>query len=145
MFHSDGETPFNTEKYPTVGYDMSLRDPDTVMLVDYICDLLIEGYRKPYIGQCLAKELGIKYLNADALVAKAYKKNQTKKAVDTDVLRSSNLRRLTHIYETAIQQGDLKNAIASIKEINALFSLDIQKLEVGGDGQFTFQLGGVKD
>lgn len=130
MFHSDGETPFDTSKFPTTGYDLGMKDPDTIMLAEYIGDLLVEGYKKTYIGQCLAKELGLKYLNADALVAKAFKMLQKKNEVDSDTLRSSNLKRLTHIYETAIQQGDLKNAIAAVKEINALFSLDIQKLEV---------------
>lgn len=128
-FHEDGETPYDAKKY-TMGWDPKFRDQDTVMLAEYVKDLLIEGHKSHYLANRLTNELGLKAAYADAFVAKCFKQMQKSLVLDPEVVKGDNARRLYHIYEQAVQTGNYRAATSAIAEINKLYGLNKQTVEI---------------
>ena len=141
-FHPDGETPYDSKKF-TMGWDPKMKDPDTLLLVEYVKDLLIEGYKSHYLAKRLVDELGFKGGYADAFICKCYKRMQANINLDPDVIKSENVRKLYHIYEQAVQTGNYKAATSAIAEINKLCGLNKTTVKVESE-EFQFLLGGER-
>ena len=141
-FHPDGETPYDAKRY-TMGWDPKFKDTDTNLLVEYVKDLLIEGYKSHYLAKRLIDELGFSGKYADAFIGKCYKLMQQSINLDPDVIKSENVRKLYHVYEQAVQTGNYKAATSAIAEINKLMGLGKQVVKVESD-EFQFLLGGER-
>ena len=149
MAQTDYYTPFleETNYDPTrysQGYDIKFKDEDTIQLLEYTKDLLLEGIYHCTITKALREEVGIpSYRYAETIVNKATKMIliDTKEAVR----KVENINRLDYVYRQAMASGNYKEATNALKEMDKICGFDIQKVEVGGEGQFTFQLGNVKE
>ena len=149
MAQTDYYTPFleETNYDPTrysQGYDIKFKDEDTIQLLEYTKDLLLEGVYRCTVTKALREEVGIpSYRLAEAITNKATKMIliDTKDAVRKVV----NINRLDYVYRQAMATGNLKEATNALKEMDRICGFDVQKVEVGGEGQFTFQLGNVKE
>lgn len=137
------ETNYDASKY-TQGFDIKFKDEDTIQLLEYTKDLLLEGIYHCTITKALREEVGIaSYRYAETIVNKATKMIliDTKEAVR----KVENINRLDYVYRQAMATGNLKEATNALKEMDRICGFDVQKVEVGGEGQFTFQLGNVKE
>lgn len=137
------ETHYDPTKYAQ-GYDIKFKDEDTIQLLEYTKDLLLEGVYRCTVTKALREEVGIpSYRLAEAITNKATKMIliDTKEAVR----KVENINRLDYVYRQAMATGNLKEATNALKEMDRICGFDVQKVEVGGEGQFTFQLGNVKE
>ena len=149
MAQTDYYTPFleETNYDPTryaQGFDIKFKDEDTVQLLEYTRDLLLEGVYRCSLTKALREEVGIpSYRYAEMITNKATKliMIDTKEAVR----KVENINRLDYVYRQAMATGNLKEANNALKIMNKVCGFDVEKVEVGGEGQFTFQLGGVKE
>ena len=62
------ECPYDTTKHKG-GWDHKLKDPDTLLLIEFIQTLLIDGYRNTYIKKQLVIEVGLTVPAADTVIA----------------------------------------------------------------------------
>lgn len=137
------ETNYDPTRY-SQGYDIKFKDEDTIQLLEYTKDLLLEGVYRCTVTKALREEVGIpSYRLAEAITNKATKMIliDTKEAVR----KVENINRLDYVYRQAMATGNLKEATNALKEMDRICGFDVQKVEVGGEGQFTFQLGNVKE
>lgn len=134
------ECPYDAKKYKGC-WNHRLNDPDTVMLMDYIQTLLIDGYKNSYIKKQLVLEVGFTVPAADLIIAKAWQ--LLRKTDDADAVRTKNIRRLERIYELAISEDNLKAATSAVAELNKLMGLNKQTIKVESE-EFNFVLGGEK-
>lgn len=134
------ECPYDTTKYKG-GWDHKLKDSDTLLLIEFIQTLLIDGYRNTYIKKQLVIEVGLSVPAADLIIAKAWQ--LLRKVDDTDAVRTKNIRRLERIYELAIAEDNLKAATSAVAELNKLMGLNKQTIKVESE-EFNFVLGGEK-
>ena len=137
------ETHYDPTRY-SQGYDIKFKDEDTIQLLEYTKDLLLEGVYRCTVTKALREEVGIpSYRLAEAITNKATKMIliDTKEAVR----KVENINRLDYVYRQAMATGNLKEATNALKEMDRICGFDVQKVEVGGEGQFTFQLGNVKE
>lgn len=121
------ECPYDAKKYKGC-WDHRLKDPDTLMLIEFIQTLLIDGYRNTYIKKQLVIEVGFTVPAADLIIAKAWQ--LLRKVDDTDAVRTKNIRRLERIYELAIAEDNLKAATSAVAELNKLMGLNKQTVEI---------------
>lgn len=121
------ECPYNA-KNKSGCWDRKLKDPDTLMLIDFIQTLLIDGYRNSYIKKQLVIEVGFNVPAADLIIAKAWQ--LLRKVDDTEAVRTKNIRRLERIYELAIAEDNLKAATSAVAELNKLMGLNKQTVEI---------------
>lgn len=121
------ECPYDTSKHKG-GWDHKLKDPDTLLLIEFIQTLLIDGYRNTYIKKQLVIEVGLTVPAADLIIAKAWQ--LLRKVDDTDAVRTKNIRRLERIYELAIAEDNLKAATSAVAELNKLMGLNKQTVEI---------------
>lgn len=137
------ETNYDPARY-SQGYDIKFKDEDTIQLLEYTKDLLLEGVYRCTVTKALREEVGIpSYRHAEAITNKATKMIMidTKEAIR----KVENINRLDYVYRQAMATGNLKEATNALKEMDRICGFDVQKVEVGGEGQFTFQLGNVKE
>lgn len=134
------ECHYDAKKYKGC-WNHRLNDPDTVMLMDYIQTLLIDGYKNSYIKKQLVLEVGFTVPAADLIIAKAWQ--LLRKTDDADAVRTKNIRRLERIYELAISEDNLKAATSAVAELNKLMGLNKQTIKVESE-EFNFVLGGEK-
>lgn len=137
------ETKYDASRYAQ-GFDIKFKDEDTVQLLEYTRDLLLEGVYRCSLTKALREEVGIpSYRYAEMITNKATKMIliDTKEAVR----KIENINRLDYVYRQAMATGNYKEATNALKEMDKICGFDIQKVEIGGEGQFTFQLGGVRE
>lgn len=137
------ETHYDATKYAQ-GFDIKFKDEDTVQLLEYTRDLLLEGVYRCSLTKALREEVGIpSYRYAEMITNKATKMIMidTKEAIR----KVENINRLDYVYRQAMASGNYKEATNALKEMDKICGFDIQKVEIGGEGQFTFQLGGVRE
>lgn len=137
------QTNYDATRYAQ-GYDIKFKDEDTIQLLEYTKDLLLEGVYRCTVTKALREEVGIpSYRYAEAITNKATKMIM----VDTKeaVRKVENINRLDYVYRQAMATGNYKEATNALKEMDKICGFDIQKVEIGGEGQFTFQLGNVKE
>lgn len=134
------ECPYDAKKYKG-GWDNKLKDPDTLLLIEFIQTLLIDGYRNTYIKKQLVIEVGLSVPAADLIIAKAWQ--LLRKVDDTEAVRTKNIRRLERIYELAIAEDNLKAATSAVAELNKLMGLNKTTVKVESE-EFQFLLGGER-
>lgn len=121
------ECPYDAKKYKGQ-WDHRLKDQDTMLLIDYIQTLLIDGYKNSYIKKQLVLEVGFTVPAADLIIAKAWQ--LLRKTDDADAVKMKNIRRLERIYELAISEDNLKAATGAVAELNKLMGLNKQTVEI---------------
>jgi len=134
------ECPYDAKKYKGQ-WDHRLKDQDTLLLIDYIQTLLIDGYKNSYIKKQLVLEVGFTVPAADLIIAKAWQ--LLRKTDDTEAVKTKNIHRLERIYELAIAEDNLKAATSAVAELNKLMGLNKQTIKVESE-EFNFVLGGEK-
>lgn len=134
------ECHYDAKKYKGQ-WDHRLKDQDTLLLIDYIQTLLIDGYKNSYIKKQLVLEVGFTVPAADLIIAKAWQ--LLRKTDDADAVRTKNIHRLERIYELAISEDNLKAATSAVAELNKLMGLNKQTIKVESE-EFNFVLGGEK-
>ena len=134
------ECPYDAKKRKGC-WDHRLKDQDTLLLMDYIQTLLVDGYKNSYIKKQLVLEVGFTVPAADLIIAKAWQ--LLRKTDDADAVRTKNIRRLERIYELAISEDNLKAATSAVAELNKLMGLNKQTIKVESE-EFNFVLGGEK-
>jgi hypothetical protein len=134
------ECPYDAKKYKGQ-WDHKLKDQDTLLLMDYIQTLLIDGYKNSYIKKQLVLEVGFTVPAADLIIAKAWQ--LLRKTDDADAVRTKNIRRLERIYELAISEDNLKAATSAVAELNKLMGLNKTTVKVESE-EFQFLLGGER-
>lgn len=121
------EVDYNAKDFKG-GWDVKLKDPNTLMLVDFVKTLLTDGYRNSYIKKKLIEELHLSVPGADLLIAKCWK---LLRSTDTEEqLRAQNIKRLERIYELAIAEDNLKAATSAIAELNKMNGFNKQTVEI---------------
>lgn len=137
------ETGYDRDKYGAPGFDLKYKDEDTKILVSYIEELLLKGIHPTVIMKMMSKEMNIRYEYSKVIIG--YAQKQMTKKLEEDVNKNLNAKRLLQVYKDAYAAADFKNAIAALKELNKIMGYDVQKVEIGGEGEFTFQLGGIRE
>lgn len=121
-------------------YDAKFKSPETVEILEIAENAIIEGYSKNTIAKLLVDEAGFKYVNAQALAAKAWKNVMTTGKTRGEGMRERNLQRLEHIYKKAMEVGDYKNALSALDQLNKLVQLYKEKVEITTN-DFEFKIG----
>lgn len=134
------ECPYDAKKYKGC-WDHKLKDQDTLLLMDYIQTLLVDGYKNSYIKKQLVLEVGFTVPAADLIIAKAWQ--LLRKTDDADAVKMKNIRRLERIYELAIAEDNLKAATSAVAELNKLMGLNKTTVKVESE-EFQFLLGGER-
>ena len=116
-----------------LGYDGKFKAPETVEILEIAENAIIEGYSKNTIAKLLVEEAGFKYINAQALAAKAWKNVMATGKTRGEGMRERNLQRLEHIYKKAMEVGDYKNALSALDQLNKLVQLYKEKVEITTD------------
>lgn len=117
----------------SMGFDLRLKEPETLQMAEIIEDAYISGYSKNSINKYLTSELGFTYDNANAFTAKVWKMMINKGVDRKDGMGNKNLARLEHIYKRALDVGDFKNALSAIDQMNKLCQLYKEKVEITTD------------
>lgn len=134
------ETNYDPTRY-SQGYDIKFKDEDTLALVYYTRDLLLEGIYHCTITKALREEVGIpSYRYAETIVNKATKMilSESKDAVK----KITNINRLDYVYRQAMATGNLKEATNALKEMDRICGFGIQKVEVSSnDYKLNFDYG----
>ena len=122
------------------GYDPKFKEEATKLIVDTIEDAYLAGYKKNYIAKLLCEEMGLKCTYAQALCSKVWSMIMDKGDKRADGMKERNLQRLEFLYAECVKNGDYKQAIAALDQLNRLCQLYKEKLEVSSD-EFVFKIG----
>ena len=123
-----------------MGYDSKFKEEATKLIVDTIEDAYLAGYKKNYIAKLLCEEMGLKCTYAQALCSKVWSMIMDKGDKRADGMKERNLQRLEFLYAECVKNGDYKQAIAALDQLNRLCQLYKEKLEVSSD-EFVFKIG----
>lgn len=123
-----------------LGYDPSLKEQETIDIMEAIKDAFLDGYSKNYIAKLLVDEMGFKALNAHALTGKVFTQIVNDKEKREEHMKEKNIARLERVYARAVDNNDLKNAISAIETLNKICGLYKNKLELSTD-EFEFHIG----
>lgn len=124
----------------TKGYDILFKDDQTLMLVDKIIDLILNGYKQAYICKQMVSELGFKRIYAGNVYTYAFRKMQGDNQKREEGMKEKNLARLEHLYKRAIERDDIKTANQLIETMNKMCGVYKEKIEVSTT-DFEFRLG----
>lgn len=127
-------------KYST-GYDPKFKEPETVEILETAKDAIIGGYKKNTVAKLLCNELDMKYANAQALAAKAWKEVMATGKDREEGMREKNIQRLEFLYAKCVDQNDIKNALSALDQLSKLCLLYKDKIELSTE-DFEFQIGG---
>lgn len=130
----------NKSKYST-GYDPKFKEPETIEILETAKDAIIGGYKKNTVAKLLCEELGMKYANAQALAAKAWKEVMKIGKDREEGMREKNIQRLEFLYAKCVDQNDMKNALSALDQLSKLCLLYKEKVELSTE-DFEFQIGG---
>lgn len=123
------------------GYDPKFKEPETVEILETAKDAIIGGYKKNTVAKLLCEELGMKYANAQALAAKAWKEVMKIGKDREEGMREKNIQRLEFLYAKCVDQNDMKNALSALDQLSKLCLLYKEKVELSTE-DFEFQIGG---
>jgi hypothetical protein len=123
-----------------MGYDPKFKEQETVDIMEAIKNAFLDGYTKNYIASLLTKELDFKSLNAHTLVGKVFTQIVNDKEKRETGMKEKNIARLERVYARAMDNGDLKNAISALDQLNKLTGLYREKIELSTN-DFEFNLG----
>lgn len=127
-------------KYST-GYDPKFKEPETIEILETAKDAIIGGYKKNTVAKLLCNELDMKYANAQALAAKAWKEVMATGKDREEGMREKNIQRLEFLYAKCVDQNDIKNALSALDQLSKLCLLYKDKIELSTE-DFEFQIGG---
>lgn len=127
-------------KYST-GYDPKFKEPETIEILETAKDAIIGGYKKNTLAKLLCNELEMKYANAQALAAKAWKEVMATGKDREEGMREKNIQRLEFLYAKCVDQNDIKNALSALDQLSKLCLLYKDKIELSTE-DFEFQIGG---
>lgn len=127
-------------KYST-GYDPKFKEPETIEILETAKDAIIGGYKKNTVAKLLCNELEMKYANAQALAAKAWKEVMATGKDREEGMREKNIQRLEFLYAKCVDQNDIKNALSALDQLSKLCLLYKDKIELSTE-DFEFQIGG---
>jgi gluconate kinase len=130
----------NKSKYST-GYDPKFKEPETIEILETAKDAIIGGYKKNTVAKLLCEEMGMKYANAQALAAKAWKEVMKIGKDREEGMREKNIQRLEFLYAKCVDQNDMKNALSALDQLSKLCLLYKEKVELSTE-DFEFQIGG---
>lgn len=116
-----------------LGYDGKFKAPETVEILEIAENAIIEGYSKNTIAKLLVEEAGFKYINAQALAAKAWKNVMATGKTRGEGLQEKNIQRLEHIYKRCMELNDFKNALSALDQLNKLTQLYKEKIQITTD------------
>lgn len=114
-------------------YDAKFKSPETVEILEIAENAIIEGYSKNTIAKLLVDEAGFKYVNAQALAAKAWKNVMATGKNRGEGLQEKNIQRLEHIYKRCMELNDFKNALSALDQMNRLTQLYKEKIQITTD------------
>lgn len=123
------------------GYDPKFKEPETIEILETAKDAIIGGYKKNTVAKLLCEELGMKYANAQALAAKAWKEVMKIGKDREEGMREKNIQRLEFLYAKCVDQNDMKNALSALDQLSKLCLLYKEKVELSTE-DFEFQIGG---
>ena len=83
----------------------------------------------------------MKYVNAQALAAKAWKEVMATGKDREEGMREKNIQRLEFLYAKCVDQNDIKNALSALDQLSKLCLLYKDKIELSTE-DFEFQIGG---
>lgn len=130
----------NKSKY-SIGYDPKFKEPETIDILETAKDAIIGGYKKNTVAKLLCNELDMKYANAQALAAKAWKEVMATGKDREEGMREKNIQRLEFLYAKCVDQNDIKNALSALDQLSKLCLLYKDKIELSTE-DFEFQIGG---
>lgn len=122
----------NKSKYST-GYDPKFKEPETIEILETAKDAIIGGYKKNTVAKLLCEEMGMKYANAQALAAKAWKEVMKIGKDREEGMREKNIQRLEFLYAKCVDQNDMKNALSALDQLSKLCQLYKEKVEITTD------------
>lgn len=123
------------------GYDPKFKEPETIEILETAKDAIIGGYKKNTVAKLLCNELDMKYANAQALAAKAWKEVMATGKDREEGMREKNIQRLEFLYAKCVDQNDIKNALSALDQLSKLCLLYKDKIELSTE-DFEFQIGG---
>lgn len=115
------------------GWDIKLKEPETVEMLEIGINALLEGMSKNTIAKLLVQEAEFNYVNAQAFAGKMWKEMMKLGTDKKDGMPEKNAARLERIYQRAMENGDFKNALSALDMLNKLVGAYKEKIQITTD------------
>lgn len=122
------------------GIDPTLNDILSSKLIDSVIDCILNGFADRTIKNQLYELYGMNSYSASFIVNKSHYILNEREEKQTENLLMKQNSRLFKLYRDCMENGDRKNALSVLSEINKLNGLLRQKVEISNDF-FTLDLG----
>lgn len=124
----------------TQGWDMKLKEPETVEMMEIGINAMLEGMSKNTVAKLLVEEAELNYVNAQAFAGKMWKEMMKLGTDKKEGVPEKNAARLERIYQRAMENNDFKNALSALDMLNKLVGAYKEKIEVSTN-DFEFKIG----